>query len=438
MPPIDPAVDTTTLSNGLRVTTVDLPHLHTATVAMFIKAGSRFESPEDSGLSHFVEHMLFRGTKKYATSLALNTAVEKLGSTLHAETGRDYTLFQMSLEPDHVPAAIALIGELLGGPRFNDIELERALVLEELNEDYDEDGVETNVDDIARGLMFGKHPLGQRVIGPRANIQRFNEGDVRRHFATFYGATNAILCVTGPVVHARVVTAAKRGLVHLPPGQPALGIPTPAAPTSPLVRHIRDVGSQTHLAVLFHGVPEIDPGYLAFLTLLRVLDDGMSTRLHYQLADQKGLAYSIHAGIEPLADVTLFEVTGETAHAKVPDLLREILGLLGGLCQGDITPEELAKARARARYETLTSIDDAGAMAAWFGGSALYSQPQQLSKRLADISKITVPDVIAAARRVFSPENLVVVTLGNLSKSKVSTLREQVTTWQPMKADSNL
>lgn len=430
---LDPAVATSTLRNGLRVTTVALPHLHTATVAMFIKVGSRFETPQDSGLSHFVEHMLFRGTEKHATSLALNTAVEELGSTLHAETGRDYTLFQMALEPSRVPAAIALLGELLGGPRFSDIELERALILEELNEDYDEDGVETNVDDIARGLMFGKHPLGQRVIGPRSNIQRFSEADVRRHFATFYGATNALLCVTGPVEHKKVVASATRGLSHLPTGQPAAGAPAPPAPTGPLVRHVRDAGSQTNLAVLFHGVPELDPGYLAFVALLRVLDDGMSTRLHYQLADQRGLAYSIHAGIEPLADVTLFEVAGATANAKVPELLREILDLLGGLCQGQIEPAELAKARARYRYETLASIDDASAMAAWFGGVALYYPPQQLSKRLAAISRISVPDVVAAARRVFRPENLVITAVGALSRAKSTELRDVVAAWNPMK-----
>src|SRR3954454_19437039 len=137
----DPAVETTTLDNGLAVTTVALPHLHTAVCALFVKVGSRFESPADNGLSHFVEHMLFRGTERYATSLALNTAVERLGSTLHAETGRDYTLFQLSLEPAHVPAAVDLLGELLTRPRFLDIELERELVLEEINEDYDEHGV---------------------------------------------------------------------------------------------------------------------------------------------------------------------------------------------------------------------------------------------------------------------------------------------------------
>src|SRR5690242_21337405 len=99
--------------------------------------------------------MLFRGTERYPTSLALNTAVEQLGSTLHAETGRDYSLFQLALEPELVPQAVALLGELLARPRFADIELERELILEEINEDYDEAGIEINADDIARGLAFG-------------------------------------------------------------------------------------------------------------------------------------------------------------------------------------------------------------------------------------------------------------------------------------------
>src|SRR6185295_3565386 len=163
---LDPDVETTTLDNGLAVTTVALPHLHTAVCALFIKVGARFELPEDNGLSHFTEHMLFRGTDRYPTSLALNTAVERLGSTLHAETGRDYTLFQLALEPELVGSAI--------------------------------------------------HLLGQRIIGPRANVERFSIDDVRRHFATFYGARNANLCVAGPIEHGAIVEAAVRALGVLP------------------------------------------------------------------------------------------------------------------------------------------------------------------------------------------------------------------------------
>ena len=427
---IDPVVETTTLDNGLAVTTVALPHLHTAVCALFVKVGARFEAPEDNGLSHFVEHMLFRGTERYPTSLALNTAVERLGSTLHAETGRDYSLFQLSLEPAHVPASIDLLAELISRPRFSDIELERALVLEEINEDYDEQGVEINADDIARGMAFEDHPLGQRIIGPRSNVERFSLLDVRRHYNTFYGAHNANLCVAGPVEHGPVVEYAARALAAMPAGK---RVEVPAAPApiaGPRLHHVKDAGSQTSLAILFRAVPELDPAYVALVAMLRVLDDGMSTRLHYTLADQKGLAYSIHAAIEPLADAALFEISGATANAKVPSLVRELLTLLDGLRRGEVTDDELAKARVRYRYETLASIDDAAAMAGWFGGTALYYPPPTLSERLAQMERISVDDVVQVASRVLSPSHLALAAVGSLSKARLGELRQAVTDWR--------
>ncbi len=429
-PSVDPRVDTTRLDNGLDVTTVTLPHLHTAVVSLFIKVGARFESPADNGLSHFVEHMLFRGTEKYPSSLALNTAVEKLGSTLHAETGRDYTLFQLGLETEHVPAAIGLLGELVGRPRFADIELERALILEEINEDYDEDDVEINTDDIARGLVFGDHPLGQRIIGPRANVSRFTRADVKRHFTAFYGARNATLCIAGPVAHGRVVAAAHKALERMPTGARADAPAAPALRPGPNLCHVPDAGSQTSLAILFRALPELDPSYVALVTLLRILDDGMSTRLHYTLADQKGLAYSINAAIEPLADTSLFEISGATANTKVPALVRELLRVLDGLRAGKITKDELARARVRYRYETLASLDDASTMAGWFGGTALYFQPPKLSARLAAMTAVTIDDVVEVARSVLAPAQLSLASVGSLSRAKVKELRQTVGAWK--------
>jgi predicted Zn-dependent peptidase len=428
--PADPAVATTVLDHGLRVTTVALPHLHTVTVAAFIKVGSRFESPEANGLSHFTEHMLFRGTERFPTSLALNTAIERLGSTLHAETGRDYTLFSMGFEPERVEAGLELLGELLGRPRFGDIELERTLVLEEINEDYDEDDVEINVDDIARGLMFGDHALGQRIIGPRENVRRFSERDVRGHFARFYGARNMILCVAGPVVHDEVVEQARRHLGELPVGTMAEPEPAPPGPGGPRWKHVKDSGAQTTLAMLFRGIPELDPGYHAFVGMLRAIDDGMSTRLHYQLADQKGLAYSVGAGIEPLADAALFEVTSATANAKLPTLVAEILKLVGGLRDEKIDEDELSKIRTRYRYETLASLDDTAAMTGFFGGTALYYNPPPLTERLAAMARVTADDIVEAARRVLTPDALVLAAVGALSKARVGELREVVTGWR--------
>ncbi|HEX5062887.1 MAG TPA: insulinase family protein, partial [Kofleriaceae bacterium] len=200
--------------------------------------------------------------------------------------------------------------------------------------------------------------------------------------------------------------------------------------TGPRLHHVRDAGSQTSLSILFRAVPELDPAYVALVALLRVLDDGMSTRLHYTLADQKGLAYSIHAAIEPLADAALFEITGATANAKVPSLVRELLVLLDGLRKGQVSADELAKARVRYRYETLASIDDAAAMAGWFGGTALYYRPPALSERLAQIEKVSVDDVVQVAEQVLAPHHLALAAVGSLSRARLGELRQTVSDWR--------
>ncbi len=184
------------------------------------------------------------------------------------------------------------------------------------------------------------------------------------------------------------------------------------------------------MTVLFRAVPEQDPAYIALSALARVLDDGMSTRLHYTLADQKALAYSIQAGIEPLADTSLFEISGATANTKVPSLVKELLVLLDGLRAGQITEDELAKVRARYRYETLSAIDDASTMALLLGGTALYVPPVSLSQRLAQMSAITVDDVVRIAGEVLAPDHLVLAAVGTLSRARLGELRQTVTDWR--------
>jgi predicted Zn-dependent peptidase len=428
--PTNPEVRTTVLDNGLRVVTVAMPHLHTATMVSYVKVGARFESAATSGLSHFLEHMLFRGTERHPTSLALNTAIESLGSTLHAETGRDYSLYQMSFEPALIDEGLELFGELLGKPRFGDIELERSLILEEMNEDYDEEDVEINVDEIARGLIFGDHPLGLRIIGTRDNVEGFTEADVRRHHATYYGAKNLLLCCAGPVEHEAVVAACQRHLAALPSGEEASCELAHFEQDAPHYKYVRDSGSQCSVSVLFRGISELDPDYMAFVAMLRAIDDGMSTPLHYQLCDQKGLAYSVNAGMEPLADVVLLEVTGQTAQAKVPALIDGILELVGALRERPPTAAELTKIKRRYRYDLLASIDDPGAMAGWFGGTALYYPPPTLATRLSQMDAVTAADISAVARKVVRPERLAVAIVGPLTRARQGELRAAVTGWR--------
>jgi predicted Zn-dependent peptidase len=418
------------LANGLRLVTVELPHLHSAALVVYAKVGSRYETPADNGLSHFLEHMLFRGTARHPSSYALNFAIEDLGGTLYAETGRDYSLYQISLDPALVPEGIALLGDIFTAPAFTQLELEREIILEEINEDLDENGRDINLDDLARQLVFPGHPLGQKITGPATNVERFDVADCRRHFARFYGARNIIFCVAGPVTRDAVLAAAAPILGALPAGERALTEPPDGLGGGPHFAYVEDQAAQTEVQVLFRALPESHPDFVALQALGRVLDDGMSTRLHYTLCDQLGLAYYVSSAIEPYHDAAVFELEGAAAHGKLNELVGGMLGLLDKLRREPVTAAELTKAKRRYRFDLAQAFDDANAMAGWFGGTELFYPPPSYDSKVARMEAVTAADIQRAAAVVFQPERLVVAASGGLSEKQKRALEAQVKTWR--------
>ncbi len=422
-------VDKDVLDNGLRVVTISLPHLHSATLVMYAKVGSRYESPADNGLSHFLEHMLFRGTKRHPSSYHLNYAIEELGGTLHAETGRDYSLYQIGLLPELVGKGVEIFGELLGAPRLSQIDLERQIILEEISEDLDERGRDVNLDDRTRAAMFPDHGLGQKITGPRANVKRFSAKDVRRHLRRFYGAKNLVFCVSGRVKHDEVMRAARRALAQLPAGHAAATDSPGDLIDAPHHLYVETPGAQTQLAILFRALPEAHPDYMALQMLSRVLDDGMSTRLHYTLCDQKGLAYYVQGGIEPFHDTALFEVQGASSHAKFPQLAEEALVLLDRFRQEKVKPAELEKARRRYRADLMSMFDEPDSMAGWFGGTELFYPPQTFATRAARMDAVKADDVLRVAQTVMTSERLVVGAAGALTKTQRRRFEKVIEKW---------
>lgn len=400
-----------------------MPHLHTLSVAVYVKVGSRYESARDNGLSHFVEHMLFRGTENYPSSLDINLAFESLGSGLHAETGRDHSLYQVSVEPPELPACLLLLAEVLSRPRFNDLALERRLILEEATEDFDEDGKEINGYDLVRSLMFGSDPLAQRIMGPTHNLERFDEADLRRHFESFYGASNMVCCVAGPIDHEELLRLASASFAGFAHGTPAVSSTPIETDTGPVLQHIQESGSQTEIEMIWRGLSPSHELYLAQCALLRVLDDGMASRLHYRLCDQKGLAYNLGASIESFHDLSLFEIAGSTANHKTATLLGEIMRLVEELRQTPASREELERAKRRARYDMACMLDDPGAMVAWYGGNSLDGSAMPLGERQERFDAITVDELAAVAQHILRPERLAVTLVGKLGVTQLGAVR---------------
>ena len=418
------------LPGGLRLCTVELPHLHTASLVMYAKVGSRFEDQRDNGLSHFLEHMLFRGTATHPDAYRLNYAIESLGGTLYAETARDYSLYQLSLHPDTLAPGMALLAELFHAPVFEGLEVERRIILEEILEDLDEDGGDINVDDVARAAAFPDHPLGYKITGPYANVERFTLADVQRHFRRCYGARNLVLTVAGAVEHGAVLEQARAVMSAIPAGE-ALAVSPPATRSDgPQLRTVENSGSQTSLQVLFRAVPETSADYPALTLLSRVLDDGMSTRLHHRICDELGLAYYVSGGIDSFSDAALFEIDASSAHANVPAVLRESLALLSALRERAPAEAEIDKAKRRYRWDLEASFDDPDSMAGWWGGTELYYRPSSFEEKLERLNAVTGEDVRRVAEQVFRRDTLTVAAVGQLDDRTEDQMRRTIETFR--------
>jgi predicted Zn-dependent peptidase len=414
------------LPSGLRLVTVELPHLHTASVVMYAKVGSRYETARNNGLSHFLEHMLFRGTARLPDAYLLNRQIEGLGGTLYAETGRDYSLYQIALHPESLVEGLHLFGEIFAAPAFSDIEIERRIVLEEMLEDLDEDERLINIDDITRAAVWPDHPLGYRITGPLENVRRFTRADVRRHFGKFYGARNMVLAVSGACDHASVHREASRAFARLAPGTEQKVRPPRTRQSAPQVLFVENEGSQSAVQILFRALPELDPEYPSLLMLARCIDDGMSTRLHRRLCDELGLAYYVSASLEPFVDAGLFEIDATAAHENVLRLVEESLAICRAIAESGPTDDELQKAKRRYRWDLERSFDDADAMAGWWGGTSLFYPPATLAEKLARVERVTTEGVRAVARRIFRPERLTVACVGVLGRREEKALARAV------------
>lgn len=416
----------TTLNNGARVITVRLPSVHRASVVVYARVGARYETKTTSGLSHLVEHMIFRGSSRLPNATRYAAAMERIGGSLNAETGIDYSLYQVSVPPSEVEGAIELLGDVFEAPQFADLDVEKRIIREEILEDLDESGHDINVDNLARTTAWKGHPLGFRITGTLQNVERFDIDDVRAHFRRFYGARNLIVCASGAVEHASVLSAARRSFGRIPPGQPAQARPPTNSVGTTRVSAVHSAGSQTSVEALLKALPETDPGYPALVCLIRIIDDGLSTRLHRRVVDELGLAYYVSAGLEAYEDAGAVEIQAQVAHESAPRMVQEILALFDDLRCRPVDAEELDKAKRRHRWDLEASVDDPDAMAGWFGGGELFRRAERLEQRSQRIFSVSEADVLRVAQRVFDRTRLTVAAVGDLRGGRLGKIRRIV------------
>jgi predicted Zn-dependent peptidase len=416
-----------TLPNGLSVVLVPMPGVHRAVASLYLRVGSRFESAATNGVSHFLEHMVFRGTRSLASAHDQALAFERLGATLYAATHVDHGIMSVSVPPTNLAPVLSLLGEVAIAPRFSAIEVERGIVREEILEDLDDDGRDIDADNLSRGLIYDDHPLGFTITGSLGSLDRFDEPLLRAHHAKHYTGENAVLCVAGRIGEPDALLARiERAFGAMPRGARVPINAPPDGQKRARFSFVENTSSQTDLRLAFRAVSERDAREPAVEMLMRVLDDGMSTRLYERICDRLGLCYDVSGMYEAYEDDGVLDVAAGAAHERAREVTREIFALLRELCDHGPTEEELAKARDRHLWSIEAMLDDAEGVAAFYGLTALAQIARTPGERHEELARVTCADVRDAAQAVFRADRLSMVAVGLLSEAEEKRLEKLV------------
>ncbi|ADO73591.1 M16 family metallopeptidase [Stigmatella aurantiaca] len=406
------------LPSGLRVVTIETPHLHTALLSVYVRTGSRHETPQNNGVSHFLEHLFFRGSDGWPDTVRMNAAVEEVGGNLNGVTTRDHGYYYTPLHPDHMAVGMNIIGDMLTRPRLTDMEVERQIILEEMLDEVDDKGRDIDIDNLSKRLLFSNHPLALKIAGTRESVSRLTHAQVLEHFARHYVAGNIVVTAAGRVRHSEVITLAERAFARLPEG-PATTEEMPLhTPPGPRLHFVTHDESQTEFRLNFRIVPEHHEDFPALQILRRVLDDGLSSRLPFEIVEKRGLAYSLSASMDAFHDAGVFEIDAACAPEKSSLVVEEVLRVLGTLCTDLVSDEELTRAKRRHRMLLEFAQDSPGELAGWFGGTELFRKPESFNRRADMVDAQTAQHVREVARHYFARENLTVVAVGQRKGSQ--------------------
>lgn len=402
---------TAELEGGPVVLTEEVPGVRSVSVGVWVRCGSVYESPEQMGVSHLLEHMVFKGTaRRSAREIAL--VLERLGGSLDAYTTREYTGYQARVLDEHLDIALDVLTDLVLEPvlRDTDLELEREVVLEEIS--TVEDTPDDLVFDLHAAALFGTHPYGFSILGTRETVAAVTPEGLRAAHGRWYRRPGLIVAAAGNVRHDAVVERVARLLERAGPGREEVEVPAPVMEPPREVR-VERATSQTHLvfgtATFGHG----DPRRYALGLLSSAFGGGMSSRLFQRVREELGLAYSVYSfqSLYRLGGVSGVYVGTRPEWAdRATSVVREEMARLA---RDGLTAEELEDAKGQVKGQLVLSLESSSARLQRLASAALYGEPiRTLQQLLARIDAVSLDDVAELAALYFDPDQQVVVRLG--------------------------
>jgi predicted Zn-dependent peptidase len=398
--------DRTALPDGPRVISARLPGSRSVSIAAYVLAGSRLETPEQAGVAHFMEHITFKGTAAYPTTRAISEAIEGVGGSFNAATERESTVYWVRVPAREAARAAHVIGELIVRPRLEDAEIdhERAVIVEEIRSYLDDPSEYAQI--LIQQAMYGNGELGREICGDEDGIRHLPESTIREFWAATYRPSNVVVAIAGDLDHDAALDLVAPAFGTGNGVAPRYG-PAPELPAGEryLLAH-RDT-TQAHLCLAVPAFRRDHPDSWVLGVLNGVLGEGMSSRLFLSVREDLGLAYDVGSGLSEYADAGSLGIYAGVDPDKLEPALSAVLAELGRLRDEDVPAHELEKVKAYLSGGLELRMDDTRHVASWIGGQeALHERVLTLDEALAAIAAVTAADVRRIAIQLIHDEAL--------------------------------
>jgi predicted Zn-dependent peptidase len=408
----------TTLPNGVRVITETMPHVRSVSVGVWVDSGSRQETPEQNGISHFIEHMLFKGTiHRSAEDIA--RSVDSIGGNLDAFTAKELVCFNTKVLDEHLSQAFDVLADLVLHPRFSeeDIEKEKGVILEEIK--MEADSPDYLVHEIFSSNFWKDHSLGKPILGTRETVRRFDGPMVRTHYGAVYVPSNMVVTAAGNLTHDRLAALVRQYFSDLPAAPPLPpGVP-PGTHARIALRSKRAL-EQVHLCLGVPSYPLPHPERFACYVLNTLLGGGMSSRLFQNIRERQGLAYAVFSELSPYRDTGCLSIYAGTSIESARKVVESILNEFTQLKQNAILPEELRRAKDYLKGSLMLSLESTSARMSNLARQEMYFQRFfTLDELVESIESVDAEAVQRVARAFFDPKQIALTILGNLNGFRI-------------------
>jgi len=400
------------MKSGLVVATEVMPHLRSVSLGVWVKCGSRFEEAKNTGIAHFIEHLLFKGTRKRSAA-EIAEAIDSVGGQLNAFTEKEYVGFYAKVMDKHLPLAFDLLSDIVLHPTFPPVELkrERNVIFEEIN--MVEDSPQELILDLYMESFWKDHPLGRPISGTKKSVAQIARNDVRKFFENNYNAGNTIVAVAGNIRHREAYELAERYFSHLKPGAAADPGSPPEVHPDRLIRHKAHL-EQTHICLGTISPPiASEERYCAHL-LSNILGGGMSSRLFQNIRERRGLVYSIYSMLNLYRDAGTLVVYAGTAPEKASEVVQLILKEFGKLRENLVSFQELKRAKEYVKGSVLLSLESSSSRMTHLAQQLIYyGRFYKLEEILDAVDHVTARDIRHLANKMFDNATLALTALSN-------------------------